>query len=115
MFRTVRMGKGESMSEIQPADVGIRIAAGSDTPIAWLTMAAKLAAEYMVKVRYGLKDYLKCGERFKAISGELFSGYGDLELCVGRVKDNEHAHLMGSYYADERHNIVDATIYLVRV
>jgi hypothetical protein len=115
MFRTVRMGKGESMSEIQPADVGIRIAAGKDTPIAWLTMAAKLAAEYMVKVQYGLKDYRVCGERFKAIEGELFSGRGEIELCVGRIRENEHAHLMGNYLTDGKHNIVDAAIYLVRV
>jgi hypothetical protein len=102
------------MSDMQPADVGIRIAAGKDTPIAWLTMAAKLAAEYMVKVRYGLKDYLKCGERFKVIEGELFSGRGEIELCVGRIRENEHAHLIGNYQTDTKYNIVDVAIYLVR-
>jgi hypothetical protein len=103
------------MSAIQPANIGIRIAASKDTPIAQLTLAAKLAAEYMVKLQYGLKEYRVCGERFKVIEGELFRGRGDMELCVGRVKDDVHAHLLGNYLTDEKHSIVDVVMYVVRV
>jgi hypothetical protein len=111
-------GQAEPAGQTRPArqltSISIRIAASKDTPIAWLTTAAKLAAEHMVNMRYGVKGYYVCGERFKALWGELFSGRGEIELCVGRVKDNEHAHLLGNYLTDGKYNIVDAVIYLVR-
>jgi hypothetical protein len=102
------------MSDMQPADVGIRIAAGKDTTIVLLMNAAREAAKYMVMKRYGLKAYIICGDEFKAIEGELFSGRGEIELCVGRIRENEHAHLIGNYQTDTKYNIVDVAIYLVR-